>query len=86
MDIAIKKTFLKNDVASVSLSITDIFATRNTNQYSQSDYFIQNYNRIRDPQMFRLNFAYRFGKLDMSLFKRKNMKQDTQGAIEGMQQ
>ena len=86
MDIAIKKTFLKNDVASVSLSITDIFATRNTNQYSQSDYFIQNYNRIRDPQMFRLNFAYRFGKLDMSLFKRKNMKQDSQGAIEGMQQ
>jgi hypothetical protein len=36
--------------------------------------------------MFRINFAYRFGKLDMSLFKRKNMKQDGQGATDGMQQ
>lgn len=84
-DIAIKKSFLKNDAASISLSVNDIFKTRKTDQYSTSEYFIQNYLRLRDPQMFRLNFAYKFGKMDMSLFKRK-VNSNTSGATEGMQQ
>jgi hypothetical protein len=33
--------------------------------------------RRRDPQVFRLNFNYRFGKMDVSLFKRKNTKADS---------
>jgi outer membrane receptor protein involved in Fe transport len=87
VDIAVKKSFLKNDAASVTLSVNDIFRTRKFDQYSYSEYFVQNYNRLRDPQMFRLNFTYRFGKMDMSLFKRKNMKSDGgQGGMEGMQQ
>jgi len=85
-DLAIKKTFLKNDAASVSLSVNDIFKTRRSEQYSYNEYFTQTYSRLRDPQMFRLNFAYRFGKMDMSLFKRKNLKSDMSGATEGMQQ
>jgi hypothetical protein len=85
-DLAFKKTFMKNDVASLTLNITDVFKTRKYEQYSYSDYFTQTTSRVRDPQMVRLNFAYRFGKIDMSLFKRKNMRQDMQGATEGMQQ
>lgn len=85
MDIAVRKTFLKNDAASVSLSVNDIFRTRSTNQYSESPYFIQTYNRLRDPQMIKLNFAYRFGKIDMSLFKRKSQGDGVQSATEGMQ-
>ncbi len=85
-DLAVKKSFLKNDAASISLSVNDIFRTRKSEQYSFSEYFTQTYVRLRDPQMFRLNFAYRFGKIDMSLFKRKNTRQDSQGATEGMQQ
>ena len=84
-DIAVKKTFLKNDAASITVSVNDIFKTRKTDQYSESAFFIQNYNRIRDPQMVRINFAYRFGKIDMSLFKRK-VNSNTSGATEGMQQ
>ncbi len=84
MDLAIKKSFLKNNAASVSLSINDIFRTRITNQYSSSDYFIQNYSRLRDPQMIRLNLSYRFGKVDASLFKRKSTKGE-QNASENMQ-
>lgn len=84
-DVAVKKTFLKNDAASITLSVSDIFRTRSSNQHSESIYFIQDYNRIRDPQMFRLNFNYRFGKMDMSLFKRKNTNvENTSGATEGM--
>ncbi|MEO6316499.1 MAG: TonB-dependent receptor [Chitinophagaceae bacterium] len=85
IDLAVKKTFLKSKALSATLSISDIFRTRVSNQYSYSEYFVQNYNRLRDPQMIRLNLAYRFGKIDMSLFKRKNMKGE-QGAAESMQQ
>lgn len=77
MDIAVKKSFLKNNAASVTLSMTDIFRTRWSDQYSQSAYFQQDYNRLKDPQLLRLVFAYRFGKMDMNLFKRKDMH--TQG-------
>jgi len=69
MDIAVKKTFLKNNAA-VTLSVNDIFKTRVSNQYSESPYFTQQYNRLRDPQMVRLTFSYRFGKMDASIFKR----------------
>ena len=86
VDLAFKKTFMKNDVGSLTLSVTDVFRTRKYEQYSYNDDFTQTSIRRRDPQMLRLNFAYRFGKIDMSLFKRKNMKQDMQGATDGMQQ
>ena len=86
VDLAIKKSFLKNNAASATLSFNDIFRTRRQEQYSYSEYFEQNYSRLRDPQMFRLTFTYRFGKIDMSLFKRKNLKGDIQGATDGMQQ
>ena len=81
VDLALKKTFLKNDAASVTLSFSDIFRSRINTQHSESIYFVQDYSRIRDPQMVRLNFAYRFGKMDVSLFKRKS-----QGTGESVQQ
>jgi outer membrane receptor protein involved in Fe transport len=74
-DIAIKKTFLKNNVAAVTLSVSDIFRTRVNEQISTSPYFYQDYRRLNNPQMVRLNFSYRFGKMDMSLFKRQNRNQ-----------
>lgn len=88
VDMAIKKSFLKANAASVTLSVNDIFRTRKFDQYSESAYFIQNTYRLNDAPMFRLNFAFRFGQMDMSLFKRKNMKAEgegTQGAMQGVQ-
>ena len=85
MDLAVKKSFLKNNAASVSVSVTDIFKTRINTQYSTSDYFTQTYSRLRDPQMVKINFAYRFGKLDVSLFKRKSSGGES-SATESMQQ
>ncbi|MEO6723309.1 MAG: outer membrane beta-barrel protein [Ferruginibacter sp.] len=84
MDLAVKKSFLKNNAASVSLSISDIFKTRISSQYSSSDFFVQDYSRLRDPQMIRINFSYRFGKIDAFLFKRKSTKGE-QNATEGIQ-
>ena len=82
-DFAVKKTFLKNK-ASVTLSINDIFRTRTSEQISSSPYFYQDYYRISDPQMVRLNFTYRFGKMDVSLLKRQSKNQG-QGVQEGVQ-
>jgi ferric enterobactin receptor len=87
VDAALSKSFLKNDAASVSVSISDIFRSRWTDQYSfQQGLFNQQYDRIRDPQLVRVNFTYRFGKMDVSLFKRKNMNSSgSQDAMQGMQ-
>ncbi len=78
VDAALKKEFLERK-ATLSLSVNDIFATRQNGTYTSSDLFIQDSRRTRDAQIFRLNFSYRFGKMDTSLFKRKNMKQNMQG-------
>lgn len=83
VDIAFKKTFLKNQAAAITLNITDIFRTRFNEQISQSPYFMQDYYRLSNPQMFRINFSYRFGKMDVSLFKRQNMKNS--GSQDAMQ-
>jgi outer membrane receptor protein involved in Fe transport len=80
-DIAIRKDFLKNNAASLTLQFSDIFRTRLNSTHSESAYFIQDYDRRRDPQVLRLNFNWRFGKIDASLFKRKNLK----GEMENMQ-
>ena len=83
VDIAIKKTFMKNDAASVSLSVSDIFRTRSSMQVSTSPFFYQEYFRLNNPQLVSLNFAYRFGKLDVSLLKRQNFKSSgTQDAMQ----
>jgi len=86
VDAAVSRSFLKNDAATVSLSFSDIFRSRKSDQHSESAFFVQDYNRLRDPQMLRLNFSYRFGKMDVSLFKRKNTNTSGMDASQGMQQ
>lgn len=77
IDVALQKNFLKNNAASVTLGVNDIFRTRRYDQYSESAYFIQNSHRLNDAPMIRLNLSFRFGQMDLSLFKRKNTKDDS---------
>ncbi len=86
LDIAIRKDFLKNKTASLTLSVNDVLKTRKYSYYSYSTIVEQNYERIRDQQIFRLNFSYRFGKVDVSLFKRKNTKAGMEGIQDAQQQ
>jgi hypothetical protein len=74
-DVAIKKTFLKSNAAAVTLSMSDIFRSRVNEQIAYSPYFYQDYYRLSNPQLVRLNFTYRFGKMDISLFKRQSKGQ-----------
>ena len=87
VDAAVKKSFLKNNAGAFTLSFSDLFRTRKQDLHAESSFFIQDYIRINNPQMIRLTFSYRFGKMDMSLFKRKNMNNNgMNGATDGMGQ
>ena len=79
-DAAIKYDFLKDKAASISLSVNDLFKTRVYDAHTASQFFVQDVYRIRDQQIFRLNFNYRFGKFDASLFKRKNTRNENMSA------
>lgn len=75
-DAGLRYDFLKDRAASLSLSINDIFRSRNYDAHTEADGFVQDVFRRRDQQIVRLNFSYRFGKFDASLFKRKNNRAD----------
>jgi len=81
IDFAIKKSFLKNQAASVTLAVNDIFRTRGNTIISSGDGFYQEYYRLSNPQLVKLNLSYRFGKMDMNMFK----KNKNQNSMEGMQ-
>ncbi len=73
VDFSVKKEFLKNKAAAVTLSFSDILRTKQYVTHYETEFFSQTSSRIRDPQFIRLNFSYRFGKFDTSLFKRKDL-------------
>ena len=79
LDISIKKDFFKDRSLTVSLSAQDVLHTRVTSIYSASPYFIQDAQRYRDWQVWRFNVNWKFGKVDSSLFKRKNNKMNAEG-------
>ncbi len=74
VDIALRYEFLKEKRASISLNVNDILKTRRQDIHSESSSSIQDIFRRRDAQIMRINFNWRFGKFDASLFKRKNTK------------
>ncbi|GAB4492963.1 MAG: outer membrane beta-barrel family protein [Saprospiraceae bacterium] len=78
VDFSVRKD-LWNRKASITLNIQDIFRSRKQGSYVESNAFIQETWRRRDPQLVRVNFSYRFGKFDTSLFRRKNTRIETEG-------
>ncbi|MBD0283938.1 MAG: TonB-dependent receptor [Flavisolibacter sp.] len=78
VDAALRFEFLKNRTASLSLNVNDIFRTRKYSAHTESQFFIQDIERRRDPQVARLNFNWRFGKMDISLFKRRNNRTENE--------
>jgi outer membrane receptor protein involved in Fe transport len=85
IEFALRKEFLKDKKGSLTLSMNDVFKTKVFGSYSESPFFTQTNSRRRDWQVLRLNFNYRFGKVDASIFKRKNTRSGSDGMQEGMQ-
>jgi hypothetical protein len=82
LDLSMKKEFGKNKNMTLTFSMQDVLRTRVQFTHSETDIFIQDTFRRRDWQLFRVNFGWKFGKVDAALFKRKNMKQ-SEGGMEG---
>ncbi len=78
MDAGLRKD-LFNKKASLTINVQDIFRTRKNGTHTETGTFLQDTWRVRDPQLVRVNFSYRFGKMDASLFKRKNMNSGSEG-------
>jgi len=84
-DGAIRKdwTWKNGQSGSLTLSMNDLFRTQVYQTHSeQPGLFTQDAERRRDPQVLRLNFAYRFGKFDAQLLKRKNNKNDQNNGMD----
>ena len=58
VDAALSRSFLKNDAANVSISISDIFRRRWSDQYSESEFLTNNIIESRS-QLVKVNFTYR---------------------------
>ncbi len=77
LDVAIKKEFFKNK-ASVTLNCRDIFATAKNGSevvatsLEGAPLYFQTTSRTRDVRFFSINLSYRFGQMDVSIFKHKN--------------
>jgi outer membrane receptor protein involved in Fe transport len=78
VDLSVRKDFW-NRTANATLSVRDVFRSRVKGAHSETDSFIQDETSRRDPQLVRLNMAWRFGKFDTSLFKRKNTRANMEG-------
>lgn len=78
VDVSVQKQLLQGK-GRLSLSVQDVFASRKFGSYSYNDFFEQETYRIMGPQTVRLNFMYMFGKMDTSLFARKNTRAGMQG-------
>jgi hypothetical protein len=86
VDLGVRKEIkLKTNALIVSVNWSDVLSSRRNNIYAVSPYFDQFSWRRRDPAFVRLNVNYRFGKMDVSLFKRKNTKGEMEMMNNGMQ-
>ena len=79
IDLAVKKSFMKNDIASFTLAANDLFRTRGNTQISLGSGFYQEYYRLSNPQLVRATLSIRFGQMDMKSMKKNSMN------MEGMQ-
>ncbi len=64
LDIGFKKSFLKNNKATLSFNVQDIFNTRRFKVYSAGSTFESDMKWKWETRVFTLNFSYKFGKGD----------------------
>ena len=70
VDFAMRKDFLKNNKASITFGINDIFNTRRWGVIYDTETFYQDSYRRWNVRNFRITFSYKFGKADFSLSRR----------------
>lgn len=69
MDFAMRKDFLKNNKATITFGINDVFNSKRWGTIYDTETFYQDSYRRWNVRNFRLTFSYKFGKADFSLLK-----------------
>lgn len=75
-DLAIKKEFLKDRKASITLGVNDIFNSRRWGTIYDTEQFYQDSYRRWSVRSFRLTFSLRFGDANFSLTKKRERNEE----------
>jgi len=78
-DFALRKEFLKNRAAALSISVNDIFNTRRYGSIYDTQQFYQDSYSRWSVRTFRVTFSYKFGDSDFNLFKKRRGDEDNDG-------
>lgn len=70
-DFAVRKDFLKNDKATITFAINDVFNTNRWGTIYDTESFYQDSYRRRNVRSFRVSFSYKFGDSDFSLTRKR---------------
>ncbi|MCG2615699.1 TonB-dependent receptor [Terrimonas sp. NA20] len=71
VDYAMRKDFLKDNKATITFSVNDVFNTRRWGTIYDTETFYQESYRRWSVRSFRISFSYKFGKSDFSLSNKK---------------
>jgi hypothetical protein len=66
-------------MVTLNLAVSDVMNTRSYGTYTDSPLYIQTQIRRRDQRYARLGVSFKFGKMDSSLFKKKQKKNSDTG-------
>lgn len=81
MDASISKNVTKK--LSLSLTLSDAFNTKRFGNVFETSTFIQDSYRRWETRFVRFNLSYRFGEMDMSIFRRKGTQRREPGSNSG---
>ncbi len=75
VDLGIRKEFLQENKASLTLNVNDVFWSNRWGSTIDTERFFQDSYR-RNVRTFRLTFSYKFGNANFQLFNRNNDRGD----------
>lgn len=76
VDLALRRDFLKEDKATFTFSINDVFNTHRYGSITDTDIFYQESFRRRNVRSFRATLSYKFGDSKFNLFRRNGGEGD----------
>ncbi len=79
VDFALRKEFMKQKAAAITLAINDVFNTNRWGQVLDTENFYQDSYRRWRVRTYRLTFTYRFGNRDFQLFGKDNDRRERNG-------
>jgi outer membrane receptor protein involved in Fe transport len=84
VDAGFRKDFLKNNKATLTFNINDVFNMRRFGSIYDTENFYQDSYRRWNVRSFRVTLSYRFGDANFSLFKKNgNREENDRGGNEG---